>query len=357
MTFWSSSAAAPSFLMTLPFYNRRPQYLRTDMPPLCPETYTFSDGSTAKVKRLFGSNAEAVGAFLTKYYIGDDWRITHVENWIGAYLRDAEVVALGLWKGDTLIATIFSVPIGTTLMSHGGLIRNMRVIEGLCVSPAYRSKGLAGFMIAHADAFTSYKFGVCAHLWARELDSYPLINTALTVDYYGYRATGGIKDETIRSIPWDSFVQLWTSNSSKWVLATGGSRPAEPCIVATEPANRRGRNTVYFGYGGLAVISDTERTGADGKHIYEIVWSGRFDAGGLMPATADFDFKQLMDGVASLLPGGGVLFGTCAPSCGGLRADWEGWAVGRSGHHALYLYNYMPPAFGACRIHIVRDEL
>jgi hypothetical protein len=327
------------------------------MPPLYPETYTFSDGSSAKIKRLFGFNSEAVGAFLTKYYVGDDWRMHNAESWIGSYLRDTEVVALGLWKGESLVATIFSVPIGTTLMSHGGLVRNMRIIEGLCVNHTHRGQGLAGFMIRYADAFTSYKFGVCVHLWARELDSKPFVHTALTIDMYGYRTTGcDKKDESIRMMPWDVFVRLWTSNSSNWVLGTS-SGVEEPSIVATKPANRRGRNTVYVGYGGLVVISDTERSGADGKHIYEIVWSGRFAEKGLTPAGGDLDFKQLCDGVAAQLPIGGVLFGTCAPSCGGVRAEWADWTVGRSGYHALYLYNYMPPAFGACRIHIVRDEL
>lgn len=341
--------------MTLPFSSRRPGFLRTDMPPLYPETYTFSDGSTAVVKRLFGSSSPKVAKFLEDHYCGDDWRIGRVNSWIGNYLRDSDVVALGLLKGDELIATIFSVPVGgPTLMSHGGLVRNMRVIEGLCVAPTYRNCGLAGFMIKHADAFTSYKLGVCAHLWAREVDAPSIFSTALTVDKYGYTHTGNSSERTgVEKMSWDAFTALWTSNSSKWVVAS-----AEPCIVATEPQNRRGLNTVFTGFGGLMVVVRSERVSADGqKQIYEIVWSGRFSGDRLTPATGDFDFKQLADGVAALLPRDGVLFGTGAPCGGGLRDTWTGWTVGRSGYHALYLYNYMPPAFGACRIHIVRDEL
>jgi hypothetical protein len=355
MTFWSGNAAAPSLLMTAPFYNRRPGYLRTDMPPLYPDTYTFSDGSLATVKRLFGSDAPRVAAFLEAHYGGDDWRIHRVESWVGAYLRDAETVALGLFAGEALLATIFSVPLGTTLMTHGGLVRNMRNIEGLCVAPRHRGSGIAGFMIRHADAFTSYKFGVCAHLWARELDAAPYFGTALTVDKYGYTETGQEerRSEHVRIMPWSNFAQLWTSNSPAWV----SSPVTEPAIVVSTPSNRRGTHRVFYGHGGVCVVSDTERVSAAGKRIYEIVWSGRIIDGGLVPAREDFDFKQLVDGAAAALPAGGVLFGTTVPNGGGLRDCWDGWRVGHSGYHALYIYNYMPPAFGACRIHSVRDEI
>lgn len=358
MTFWTNNSAAPNFLMTLAFYNRRPEFLRTTMPKLYPDTYIFSDGTSAKVRRLLKSDLIQVGIFLENSYKGDDWRICDVLTWIEKYLEDTEVVALGLVKKETdLISVIFSVPLGgPLLMSHGGRVNNPRVIEGLCVAPSYRDDGVAGFMLRHIDAFTSYKFGVTAHLWARELDSVPFINTALTVDKYGYKFTGlrGVsKTFSVDIMPWDSFVRLWTTNSSKWVIDS-----CTPCLVATVPSNRRGKNTVYFGYGGIMVVCNTERISTDGnKRIYEIVWSGKLTSTGLMPADDDFDFKQLADGVASLVGAGGVLFGTSSPCCGGVRQTWEGWNIGRSGYHALYLYNYMPPAFGACRIHILRDEL
>jgi GNAT superfamily N-acetyltransferase len=264
-------------------------------------------------------------------------------------------VALGLFCGEELLATIFSVPLDTTLMSHGGLVRNMRMIEGLCVAPRYRGNGVGGFMIRHADAFTSYKFGVCAHLWARELDTAPLLSTALSVDKYGYSETGIATQysDRVKNMPWDAFVRLWTVNNAKWVSVP----VTEPAVVVSTPSNRRGKHRVFYGYGGVVVVSDTERTAADGKRIYEIVWSGRLLGDGLLPARADFDFKQLADGAAAALPAGGVLFGTTSPCGGGLRDDWDGWRVGHSGYHALYIYNYMPPAFGACRIHMVRDEI
>jgi hypothetical protein len=358
MSFWNSTTAAPSFYMTLPFYTRRPEFLRTDMPPLAPESLTLGDGVTATIRRMFGTQASQVAAFLESYYCGDDWRIGGVGGWIGAYLRDPDVVALGLFQGDALIATIFSVPIGTAAMSHGGLVRQMRVIEGLCVAPQYRSHGIAGFMIKHADSFTSYKFGVSAHLWAKEIDVAPYFNTALTTDLYGYTETGNAarKDTSVSVMDWVTFERLWISNSVNWVI-----EGSPPCIVIQQPANIRRSLQVFNGYGAVVVVSNTGRYSSkpsgERKQIYEIVWSGRYADGRLSPAEDTFDFKQLVDGVAAALPFSGVLFGTISPTGGGLKAGWRDWVVGRSGAHALYIYNYMPPAFGACRIHMIREEI
>ena len=105
------------------------------------------------------------------------------------------------------------------------------------------------------------------------------------------------------------------------------------------------------------VVSPTERVSATGTPIYEIVWSGKYTEGVLAPAHGDLSFQQLLNGIACLLPAGGVLFGTSDPCGGGVQAGWAGWNVGTSGVHALYMYNYMPPAFGACRIHTIREEL
>ena len=350
MSFWSGNSAAPSFFATLPFQTLRPQYLRTDMPPLRPESYTLQDGKRATIRRLFGTQSGLVADFLAAHYGGDDWRLPRAEAWIGNYLRDSEVVALGLFTAEgALIATIFSVPVGEAVMSHGGALRDLRVIEGLCVAPAYRGAGVAGFMIAHADAFTSYKFGVCAHLWSREVAAASFWDTALRSDLYGYTLTGFRSGDPIEKMDWSVFVRLWTESSPSWISNA-------PCIIGKTPQNRRNASSVYYGYGALAVVNNTGRVGADGAPIYEIVWSGKYADGILEPATADLDYKQLLNGIAAALPAGGVLFGTTSMDAGGLR-NWDHWTLGNSGSHAVYIYNYMPPAFGTCRIFCVRDEL
>jgi hypothetical protein len=249
-------------------------------------------------------------------------------------------------------------------MSHGGKLNHIRIIEGLAVAPQYRSAGVAGFMIGHADAFTSYKFGVCAHLWSRELYSAPYFSTALSTDLYGYTDTGRtLPDTGVTEIDWDQFEQLWISNSPHWPSRLSD----QPMIVATKPQNRRRTHRVFTGHGGVAVVATTERIGitpgaaavaaAATKPIYEIVWSGKLSEEGLLPAGNDFDFTQLVNGIAAMLPFGGVLFGTTAPNGGGLRTANPEWKIGRSGVQAMYIYNYMPPAFGSCRIHMIRSEI
>jgi hypothetical protein len=352
MSFWTNNPAAPSIWQTLPFQTRAPCYLRPDMPPLLPDSLLLHDGRRATVQRLFGTQSAQVAAFLAAHYGDETWHMRSPENWIGSYLRDSEVVALGLFCGDELFATIFSVPLGATELSNGGMIQNLRIIEGLCVAPAARGRGVAGFMIGHADAFTSYKLGICAHLWSRELSAPPFWDTALRTDLYGYtHARGTAAAPELQTMPWSDFVALWTAAAPHFVAT------AAPCIVVAAPANRRGRNSVYYGFGALMVISNTERTGPGSEAIYEIVWSGRYNGRALMPAGADFDFQHLAAAIAGVLPAGALLFGTASPDCGGVAAGWSGWSMGYSGAHATYIYNYMPPAFGSCRILMVRDEL
>jgi len=226
------------------------------------------------------------------------------------------------------------------------------MIEGLAVARACRGAGVAGFLIKHADVFTHVAYGPTVHLWARELDTTPVFHTAINVALYGFTHTGPMVPVVdVTQMDYDRFEQLWALSSP--ALVKDG-----PCFVATRPVNRRCGLRVFVGYGGLVVVSATERVGASGMPIYEIVWCGAFDGTVLRPAGPDLNsVQQLLNGVACLLPAGGVLFGTTDPCGGGVRSDWVGWTVGASGAHALYMYNYMPPAFGSCRIHMIREEL
>jgi len=297
---------------------------------------------------LFGTQSTIVAAFLSENYCGSDWRLGRC-TWIGGYLRDPDVIALGLFAGEKLIATIFSVPIGNTRMSHGGSVSDLRMIEGLCVAAPYRSNGIAGYMIAKMDDLTS-SHRPATHLWCREVPSASLWDTALRTDIYGFRKTGDarIPGPGLEEMPWDAFSRLWIASSPTWTL--------QPSIIVKQPTNRKNSIRIFHGYRCIVAIADTGRQGAD-EIIYEIVWSGKYTNGVLMPATTDLDFKQLLDDVACALPPRGVLFGTSSPDCGGVDHTWDGWTVGRSGAHAMYIYNYMPPAFGSCRILMVRDEI
>jgi hypothetical protein len=197
--------------------------------------------------------------------------------------------------------------------------------------------------------------GTCAYLFSRELPSVPYFNSALRCDTYGYRICGSAEDRgiVVETMPWAEFERTWALYCWAWT-SNGDS------IVATAPLNRRGSLAVYTKDRMLAVISNTERVGSTGGAIYEVVWCGVLEAGRVLspvPAAGTLDFQQLLNGVAGSLPAGAVLFGSSSLEGGSVNPDWAGWTVGVSGVHAWYIYNYMPPVFGTCRIHAIRDEL
>jgi hypothetical protein len=315
------------------------------------------DGRKAGIKRLFKEHCSQVAAFLETHYCGSDWRITNVGSWIESYLRDIDVVALGLFVGDTeLVGTIFATPLsnGSVVMSHGASLSMVRVIEGLCVHSRLRGDGVAAFLIKHMDSFVAFQMGTCAYLFSRELASVPYFNSALRCDTYAYKICGQPRDSVnhVDTMPWSDFERMWTFYCWAWTAAEG-------CIVSTLPQNRRGKLAVYTKDRLLAVVSNTERVGSTGGRIYEVVWCGAIGPGqSLMPNLPTLDFQQLLNGIAGSLPAGAILFASSGLEGGGVRAEWSnGWIVGASGVHAWYIYNYMPPAFGTCRIHAIRDEL
>ena len=196
--------------------------------------------------------------------------------------------------------------------------------------------------------------GTCAYLFSRELAAVPYFNSALRCDTYAYKVCGQPLDAAIRveTLAWSEFERMWTFYCWSWT--TG----AEGCIVSTIPVNRRGRLSVFTKDRKLVVISHTERVGSTGGAIYEVVWCGAIGHGQtLSPVYGSLDFQQLLNGVAGSLPAGAILFASSGLEGGGVQAEWDRWIVGASGVHAWYIYNYMPPAFGACRIHAIRDEL
>ena len=366
MSFWSQTAAAPSFMQVMGWSDRSPRYLRPTPPVPPPGVLTLPDGRKAGIKRLFKEHCAVTAAFLEAHYCAHDWRLTPpVLRWLDSYLRDMDVVALGLFVGDSeLVGTIFATPLskGSVVMSHGASLPMMRVIEGLCVHPRLRGDGVAAFLIKHMDSFVAFQMGTCAYLFSRELPRVPYFNTALRCDTYGYRVCGSASDKRIvvESMPWAEFERAWALYC--WAWTSDRSQIESGCLVATAPLNRRGHLAVYTKDRTLAVISNTERVGSTGGAIYEVVWCGVLGPGqALTPVpcvgAGTLDFQQLLNGVAGSLPAGAVLFGSSSLEGGSVNSGWAGWTVGVSGVHAWYIYNYMPPVFGTCRIHAIRDEL
>ena len=345
MGFWSKTTATPTLWQASGFSRLLPDFIRTTTIPLP----TLKDGE--QIRRLNGSDLNKVGPFWQRYYSGDDWELDESVNiWARQYLQDPDVIVLGLFNTTGLVATIVSTPLGNTIMSHGAILRNTRVIEGLCVHDTSRQTGVAGFMIEYMDAYTSTMFGPTVHFWSRELHKKPVFSTALTTDTYAYiQCAAATTSLPITPIDWTLFQQLWISNSSLWCSAVEG-----PSIVALTPKNRRNALTVLGVQGHIVVVSRTGRQTKPARlPIWEVVWCGVRSGATLRPAAAD---ERTLTSVAAYLQRG-LLFASSAPTGGGVRKEWTGWQFGRSGVHAWYIYNYIPPAFGSCTIHAIREEI
>ena len=341
MGFWSKTAAAPSLWMASGFATLEPRFLRPEAIPLP----VPNAGDT--IRRLADSDSHIVAIFWQKYYSGSDWELDDsVHVWAHRYLQDPDVFAFGLFNSSGLLATIVSTPLGPTMMSHGASLRSTRVIEGLCVHDVCRGKGVAGFMIEYIDAYTSKACGPVALFWSREMSAKPLFSTAISTDTYAYTRCELCPERLrVNPVEWSVFQGLWTSNTSSW--------PGK-CIIATAPVSRRGALIVLEVQNHIVVVSRTgRRTKPDRIPIWEVVWCGLRVDNILVPGNCT---EGVLTSVAAYLKTG-LLFASSSPIGGGVARDWALWHYGRSGVHAWYIYNYVPPAFGSCLFHAIRDEI
>jgi hypothetical protein len=354
MPFWSQTAATPSLWQMSGLATLSPQYLRIAEPQEIPNPMLET-----QIIRLRPEHQTLFSSFLESHYGGGDWALRS-KDWISRYVEDPRVIILCLVReydaetGGKILASIMSVPFtdGLTAMSHGAQIRNVRVIEGLCVHPEIRGSGIAGIMINRMDIVTHRMFGPTAHLWAREEAYSPsalLLTSAINSHQYGYmRCQDANARLTCTKMDWSTFSTYWASNCFSW-LRDG------PAIVAEIPSNRRGDITVWLGYPyssgqDVVVVVNTQRYSDDGA-IYEVLWCGSIKEGKLYPVSKWTDYGTLIESIASKHKG--IFFATDE-----YVHIWTGpWIFGKSGYHSWYLYNYLPPAFGNCKLHAIREEI
>jgi len=353
MGFWSQTSASPSYWET--WTSRpRPRYLRTSA-----TEYPRTPSGLGRPRRLQESDASVLAKFWRTYYGGSDWYLDCDEAFVLRYLRNPHVFIFGLFTNSTeLIGTIVSTPLtsGYTHMSHGTTLTTPRVIEGLCVHPRFRSKGIAGYLIGCMDAFTSETAPV-AHLWGRELSQMPVMSTAIRADTYAYiRCSRDERPISMIPFPWNNFRKLWIESSQHW------TESCIPRIVASVPSALHEYHGVWIlnnstkGVIPIVVVANTHRKTREDKQIYEITWCGYLRENYLVPADGSLEFKRWIEEIASQYDG--ILFVSSAPTNGGATSDWKSpWIFGSSGVHAWYLYNYIPPAFGRCELLTIRDEL
>jgi hypothetical protein len=265
--------------------------------------------------------------------------VTH--EWVSKYINDPDVIVLYAHDNEYNIkATIVSSPVSTkpVVMSHGARIP-LRCIEGLCVSTDARGSGLAGHMIAAADYLTS-KSGPQAHIWCRELPMDPgVFTTAASIKTYAYLSGQSASTRAPSShmsmarIPWNTFQSSW--NPYRYMISTH-------TVIAESPMNRnQGMDVWHIEYKRRAytvvVLHTRRRTLNMHQPIYEILWSS-------------YPNEDVYTAVCAQYPDG-IVFTTDAD------VSWKGWNYGRSGVHATYMYNYLPPIFRNCEFVILREEI
>lgn len=329
MNIWSANAAAPQWFHTL--FPTRPGYLRsTPAPvPVIPNNLA--------IRRASQQAAAPIAAFWNTYYCGEDWYMDVSTDWVANYLRDQDVILLYAHDREYNIkATIVSSPVSPTsvVMSHGARIP-LRCIEGLCVADDMRGAGLAGSMIAAADYYTSQS-GPQAHMWCRELAIDPTVfTTAASVKTYSY--IDGTKAVTIPGLPatrisWRQFQERW--NPYRYTTSAYS-------IIAETPLNRNNgldvwniemRGRTY----NIVVLHTQRRVKGTHQQIYEIIWSSQSNEEVYTTVAAQYN---------------GLVFTTDADN------TWKKWIYGRSGVHATYLYNYLPPIFRNCEFIMIREEI
>ena len=340
MSFWTNTSAAPQWWHTL--FPTKAGFIRTTPAELPTPPPNIA------IRRASISAAEPIAAFWNTYYCGTDWYMDVSVEWVAAYLRDPAVIVL--YAHDTELnikATIVSSPVSSTpvTMSHGGRIP-LRCIEGLCVADDMRGAGLAGTMIAAADYYTSQS-APQAHIWCRELPVDPgVFTTAASIKTYSYIsgvAAASRAVTTAERVDWSTFGHSWNPYRH--------TNAAYPVVAETPLKRNTGLDvwniTLHGRIYTVVVLHTQRRIRKTHQPIYEIIWSSKVHEDAYTAVSAQYK--------------NGVIFTTDADPLwkgqGQGQGQGQGWVYGRSGVHATYMYNYLPPLFRNCEFIMIREEV
>ncbi len=417
----SSETAGPSMMDVARFWDREPRILRrqrrTQPPPLPPlsSPIRLTTEHTTQVAAFWRAQYRGADWWLDAEESWVQTVLSSPKNYVLGVFHNNTLVGTIVSRPAVGESENPNRSVGSLiLLGEKGYIHDSRVIEGLCVDKAWRGKHLAGWLIAWIDYWTD-RIKPTVHFWLREVPYTWIQTTELCAHVYGFVKTADLPQITAiqRPLPermvFSEFQKLWQEAMYNWRSPTS--------FISTTPFSERGEEEcweVWKYQKWLIVIQNTRRkTSPENLPIWEVAWIGlektpghRVESGEIcrhfqsLVASPDLKYDTIHGSPTakavgdshnlssfSSLPGQymprteedpsprssleavavciadrykkqGVLFGTDAPYQGGLNRELPTpWKFGTSGKHLTYIYNFMPPTFWWCSIHMPRLEL
>lgn len=351
--FWNAPEnAGPSMWHVARFWDRAPRILRPQnrsMPSV------FSDSSIRKPRRMNVGDVKRLCEFFRSYYGGSDWYLHIEEDRIRSILEDTNVIGLvATNRNGDFIATIFARPLVHTdgeILIGSGHEKQAYMVEGLCVHKDWRGKHLAGWMIAWVD-YSINQTGPYPIFWSREYIA-RIHGSDISFDTYGFFRIPNISPShtpspyTVTPVERTDFEELWNVSVKRW---DQGSR-----VVVTKPYNSSNYQVWNIHEYYIVTIDTRRRTRTDNQIIWEVIWTGRRNEKGGLLISSEVP-REMLEALCFQHLRSGILFLTEKHMDFNAKSLGD-WKIQTSGHHATYIYNYMPPMFWKCNVAFLRDEL
>ncbi len=352
--FWGTPEnAGPSMWHVGKFWDREPRILRPKNRSAPP---SFIDPWIRNPRRMNVGDVKRVCEFFRSYYGGADWYLQVEEDRIRSLLQDPNVIGLvSTTKNGEFIATIFARPLvqpGSVILIGSGIEEQAFMVEGLCVHKDWRGKHLAGWLISWVDYIINQTKAYPV-LWTREYMA-RIHGSDVSFDTYGYFDISNTPSHPtspsthiVTPVDRSEFEELWNVSVQRW---SKDSR-----IVVTKPYASSNYQVWSIGEYYIVTIDTRRRTRNNNQIIWEVIWTGRRNPhGGLL--VSEMVSREMLEALCFQHLRSGLLFLT-EKHMNFDVGSLGNWKIQTSGHHATYIYNYMPPMFWKCRVALLHDDL
>jgi hypothetical protein len=298
--------------------------------------YRFPDSSKiAKPLIAKSEDAPQIANFWNKYYSEEDWRFKCTFEEIVKWMEQGFIILIRNNNKDEIISTFAFRKI------KGGVICGIpnsqaAIVDGLVVKPEFRKTGLASYMMACIDKFSSelHDFPQGFLIWFREQLT-PINNvlqTPIAILKYSYLNLDTLKqteENAKKATP--EFVKkivnrVYNHDPSKFTLASLSTTDSGVLWFST--------------MGALIGIADTHRVSIYEQPIWEIVFAANEHIPFFM------NLQNAIESAAYSLPcKNGLLFLSNGISRGNMSNPTGNWVCGRSGYLTAHVFNWMPPTF------------